>query len=572
MSDLRVDLEYSESRKPILWVKNEKPVPPRPDDPASYPKDDFRHWYDMEYSGWRIKKAKLPQSPANGPKGKRVIGLLPGRHPYLYAFEKGMREVAEAFKMSLECLYCDWDDEQQREQVEQAIVKHPDLIILLPENAENCTAWFKEINAAGIPVIASNLMPMEEAYRYILSWTGPDDWGACRMLAGTFAERMNYEGGYCIVEHIPGTSAYYSRKWGVITELKRIAPKMRFLESGASGLRRGETREMVTRWLEKYGSDISGVFCSGDYTSALGLDDAVQAASRHDLVRVATGSSDTAVRLLKDGRLDAITFQSPVLDGALPIQVAVDWFNGLVIPPIRYLPIQVLTRENVDEFVFNFNNPEQINMDHLVQLVQECDVPGVNEFFRSIHGQFTNQGVLTVEYFKGFSIELISNLINILKANELSEIDILGDYETIFKRLFNQPSHEQTLAWLREVAIDIIVRLKLSRTKPPSFIRQVVEYVDESFRQPLSLKVLSNTFNITSAYLGKLFKEETGVNFTRYLNTLRIEEAKRLLLATGEKANRVALEVGYSDPNYFYNAFRKYTGMYPSEYMERHAE
>jgi len=84
----------------------------------------------------------------------------------------------------------------------------------------------------------------------------------------------------------------------------------------------------------------------------------------------------------------------------------------------------------------------------------------------------------------------------------------------------------------------------------------------------LSIKTISYSFNISAAYLGKLFKQETGESFSRYLNNLRIEKAKDLLRSTNIKANKIALEVGYSDSNYFYNIFKKYTGMYPSEYLE----
>lgn len=127
---------------------------------------------------------------------------------------------------------------------------------------------------------------------------------------------------------------------------------------------------------------------------------------------------------------------------------------------------------------------------------------------------------------------------------------------------------EGTLQWLKEVSLNIIAEIKGNMGKPRTLIQQIVEFVDRNYIQPMSLKVISNKFNISAAYLGKLFKEETGIGFSKYLNTLRIEQAKKLLTGTPEKANRIAIEVGYSDSNYFYSTFKKYTGMSPTEYIK----
>ena len=221
--------------------------------------------------------------------------------------------------------------------------------------------------------------------------------------------------------------------------------------------------------------------------------------------------------MLKDGKLDALTFQSAELDGALPIQVAVDWFNSLIVPSIKYLPTHILTSENVEEFVFNYNNPGEINLDYLYKLIIECNSREVESFFNSLNIQFSSMGVLTLEYFRGFSIELLSNLINIIKSSKLSEKRIIGDYETIFKKLFNQQTTERSLYWLKDVSLKIIYSIEETRQKPVTLIQQIVDYVNSEYKNPLSIKVISYSFNISAAYLGKLFKLETGKSFSRYL-------------------------------------------------------
>ncbi len=74
--------------------------------------------------------------------------------------------------------------------------------------------------------------------------------------------------------------------------------------------------------------------------------------------------------------------------------------------------------------------------------------------------------------------------------------------------------------------------------------------------------------NINSAYLGRIFKTETGEFFTDYLNKVRIDKAKELLLNTNLKASDISVKVGFVNNNYFYTIFKKYTGINPGDFRK----
>ena len=75
-------------------------------------------------------------------------------------------------------------------------------------------------------------------------------------------------------------------------------------------------------------------------------------------------------------------------------------------------------------------------------------------------------------------------------------------------------------------------------------------------------------FNINTSYLGQLFKNETGEMFTNYLNQVRIEKARELLLKTNLKINEITEKVGYLNQSHFFRNFKKLTGVSPAEYKE----
>jgi len=289
------------------------------------------------------------------------------------------------------------------------------------------------------------------------------------------------------------------------------------------------------------------------------------------VICVASGNTRTGMELLREGKLQAITYQSPEFDGALSLQVAIDWFNGLQVEPIRYLPKHIITREDVEDFLFGRQEIQDIDLDELNQLIYDCNRKGVEGFFETAYRRFVSAKVIPIESFRGFCIEVLSNLISIIKSRNLRIEEIIGGYETLFKNLFNQKTLENTLEWMKGVSGQIIDGLCWARTHPKSPVERIIEYIDGHYGEPLSLKTLSYRFNLSAAYLGRLFRQATGKNFPRYLNEVRIGKAKDLMRTSALKANQIARQVGYTDPNYFYDMFKRYTGLSPSEFHQAEA-
>lgn len=558
----------SNDRLLISWNTRQKDIPPRPPTPSQYPKNDPRHWYDREYAGWGIQKCGIPESPGNGPRGKRVAFLQPGLHPYHVSFAEGLARIAERAGIALHTLPGSMTMESQDEQVRRAIAEGPDLVILVPISSVACTRWVQQLNGKGIPVIVSNFIPNEEAWRYILAWCGPDDWGQYRLLARCFAEKLRRKGGYAIVRHIPGSSCYEARTWSVITELASVAPHMRCLAMG-EGSRDGTfdpgmAERLVAGWLEEFGGELRGIVGPDDDITVDGINEALRKAGREDVVRVGAGSTQKGMGLVREGRLHAITFQPAQADGALAMKIAVDWFSGLDIQPINYLPMHIITRDNVDDFISKKPEFSTVSMEILTRAVAAGSEAEVERFFEDSYQSLLSAELVTPEFFRGFSIEVLSALIHILKMNDLDEQTLLSDYESLYKNLFNQKTPRRAMEWMMDMSKEAIHALARARMAETPIVR-IIRYVLRNYAEPLSLKILSAQFGISAPYLGTQFHTAVGKPFATYLNELRIRKAEELLRYTSLKANEIAARIGYSNVNYFYTLFKKYKGYYPSQ-------
>ncbi|WP_298425889.1 helix-turn-helix domain-containing protein [uncultured Kordia sp.] len=97
--------------------------------------------------------------------------------------------------------------------------------------------------------------------------------------------------------------------------------------------------------------------------------------------------------------------------------------------------------------------------------------------------------------------------------------------------------------------------------------------MDRLYMNPsISLSTAATHFNLSEGYISQLINKHTNTNFSTYINNLRIVEAKRILIDTTYKDYTIvaiALEAGFNSKSVFYSAFKKNTGISPSEYRRK---
>ena len=98
----------------------------------------------------------------------------------------------------------------------------------------------------------------------------------------------------------------------------------------------------------------------------------------------------------------------------------------------------------------------------------------------------------------------------------------------------------------------------------------VRRYLEDNYMFDLSLDSVGEILHISPAYLSAQFKKYQKMNFLDCLTELRINAAKELLADPFRSSAEVASMVGYEDASYFARAFKKRTGMTPTQYR-RHA-
>ena len=100
-------------------------------------------------------------------------------------------------------------------------------------------------------------------------------------------------------------------------------------------------------------------------------------------------------------------------------------------------------------------------------------------------------------------------------------------------------------------------------------IRTAMHYMESNYCKDISLTELAELTGGSANYFSRIFKREVGSNFVDWINRLRIEKAKNILLTDTAKVYEVAELVGYSEYKYFITMFKKYTGVTPKQFRKK---
>ncbi|MGE5613823.1 MAG: AraC family transcriptional regulator [Bacillota bacterium] len=159
-----------------------------------------------------------------------------------------------------------------------------------------------------------------------------------------------------------------------------------------------------------------------------------------------------------------------------------------------------------------------------------------------------------------------STLIRVFNESARYSKQIFGLRDKIALKLEKREDLIQTFYLLKEAFIAIAASNRDEMSKSNRrLINQIKKYIDQQYTDPqLSLSSISNVFRITEVYISYLFKLETGENFSKYVEKLRMEKALQLIREGRHLVNEIAEMVGYNSPQVFRRAYKRYYGTTPT--------
>lgn len=178
-------------------------------------------------------------------------------------------------------------------------------------------------------------------------------------------------------------------------------------------------------------------------------------------------------------------------------------------------------------------------------LTQGCDTPeDIRLFYADLYLQIKEQ----MRYlYQGYTIPFYPNsyiIKTIMEALRLSDITFF-----LVQRF------------------DMIMSY-IGTSSQDGILGSILHYIKHNYTSNITLESIAPLFGYNHSYLGKIFRKKVGVPFNEYIDRLRIEMAKTLLLQDDTKVYLISKQVGYKNVDYFHVKFRKYVDLSPAEYRK----
>ncbi len=234
------------------------------------------------------------------------------------------------------------------------------------------------------------------------------------------------------------------------------------------------------------------------------------------------------------------------------------------------------------EYLFYYNNMDIISytdcksvfeknslssrrfMENLSKYIELCDEENTVKTIDSLFEEIICGRNVSPHAVKVCIIEVINLFSTGLRLYSLSfpDMGILSPYAEISNQSNIYQLKEYILHFIREFFHFLNV---FNKTQIRDEINIAKNFIIENYYKDINLGMVARTINISENYFSTIFKKETGLSFIDYLNKIRIQKARDLILGDKVKASKVAYMVGYNSISYFSKTFKKLTGQNPSD-------
>ena len=231
----------------------------------------------------------------------------------------------------------------------------------------------------------------------------------------------------------------------------------------------------------------------------------------------------------------------------------------------------ILFWKEKDEKRKHYYYPYEHN-EKITNYLSVCDLKGIKEEVEAIEKEILSQKpIVEYENIKMIFNQLASIAVKFMVERNINIGKVLGKHSDIYTLI----AHAEILEELKNGVISYYAKLidyleeqNSKQVGEGNYQEKIISYLNQHYKEDLVYEEVAEQIGISYSYLRKIVKEETGKSPNDYINKIRIEEVKRMLLETELSLNEIAVAVGYHNVQSVIRYFRKYEGITPKEFKQ----
>jgi two-component system response regulator YesN len=219
-----------------------------------------------------------------------------------------------------------------------------------------------------------------------------------------------------------------------------------------------------------------------------------------------------------------------------------------------------------------FSEPNVFHMrkEHNKKYIEAVSAENADEaqkLMQELAGYFEQNDVnpkLVKIFYSNLMSDIFSNFGLFLENGE-----VFNTYEYYYSKVENAEYLQSILRLMGDFLGKLINEIRQTRySNSTVLVNRAINFIQYHYDEKISLDDVAQKLHLSKHYLCSVFKKATGENMSLYINKLRIEKAKSLLLEQNGMAKEIFDEIGYSNQQYFSKVFKRITGMTVMEYKE----
>lgn len=230
---------------------------------------------------------------------------------------------------------------------------------------------------------------------------------------------------------------------------------------------------------------------------------------------------------------------------------------------------------DVDEFVYysdiNREFRESERHDRVfpreTELVLDIKTGRMDKIENTIDLMFSAGGGRILErwYYQGLAYNILNNILSVTESVSMTAYDEIIEEAN---NVGNDPTIKDIKALLCRAGKIACRCYKTESEKSTSIYAMTRRYIGQHYMDHnLDVTKLGEVFNMTGFYISRIFKQHSGMKVTSYINELRVERAKKMLLDnTKMKIVDVGWGVGFDNQRTFLKIFKEIEGVTPTQY------
>lgn len=220
------------------------------------------------------------------------------------------------------------------------------------------------------------------------------------------------------------------------------------------------------------------------------------------------------------------------------------------------------TNENTGQY-FEISNKE---VGKFLEYLKLRELRNASESLSVIFGMFSGYQYGSIMFALSFLSFSVFKTLNLIESNDVLSFNI--DYMAFNRRI----STRETLAEIKDEYLNLLNEFAdtLEERKEEKYnvlVENIKKYIEQNYGDcNLSTNQIASVFNLTPAYLGRIFREHTDKSIGDFILDYRLEKAKEFLLKTNWRIDKILHAVGWENKKYFFTVFKKQFGTTPTQY------